>query len=164
MSPNDFGSTLDYLVSFFIDFASDFIAFIIIAGVVVVFGFYFGRDRIVTLIAGLYAAIPLYISFPYTDLITSPLMSVGLYLFFVIVGLIAFSGLSAFIASSSFGLIKLPLLSAIIAGMVIAVSIHILPIEEIYTFSVPTKALFASTEAFFLWLLAPLVALYFLGR
>lgn len=160
----DLAGILEYVVDLVIHFAADFIAFIVIAAVIGAFAFYFGRDRILPLAAAFYAAIPLYTVFPYVEYITTPLLSIALYLILALIGLIAFSGLSSFIASGSLGFVKLVVLSGALAGMLIAVSIHILPVEQLYTFSAPTRALFESTEAFFFWLLAPLAAIYIFGR
>jgi len=160
----DLMGTLQLAIDLVIDFSSDFFAFIVIAAIVAAFAFYFGRDRIVSLLAGIYAAIPLYIAFPYTDVLTTPIMHVGLFLALVVVGMIAFSGLSSYVAGGSIGFINMTILSAVTAGVLIAVSIHILPVEQVYSFSAPTKALFASSESFFFWLLTPLLAVYFLGR
>ena len=160
----DLGEALQLTVDLVLDFSADFLAFIVIAAFVAAFAFYFGRDRIVPLLAGIYAAVPLYIAFPYTEYLTTPLLYIGFFVILVVAGLIAFSGLAAFIAEGSLGFVKLVVLSAVTAGMLIAISIHILPVEQVYSFSAPTKALFASGEAFFLWLLAPLVAVYVFGR
>lgn len=160
----DLGEALQLTVDLVLDFSTDFLGFIVIAAFVAAFAFYFGRDRIVPLLAGIYAAIPLYVAFPYTDFLTTPLLHIGLFVILAVAGLIAFSGLAAFIAEGSLGFIKMIILAAVTAGMLIAVSIHILPVEEVYSFSAATKALFASNQAFFLWLLAPLVAVYVFGR
>lgn len=160
----DLGDSFRLTLDLVLDFSADFFAFIVIAAFVAAFAFYFGRDRIVPLLAAMYAAIPLYIAFPYTELLTTPLLHTGLYTILVIAGLIAFSGLAAFIAEGSLGFFKMIVLAAVTAGMLIAVSIHILPVEEVYSYSAPTKALFSTTQAFFFWLLAPLIAVYIFGR
>jgi len=164
MPTQDLGGALQYAVDFFIHFATDFLAFIVIAAVIAGFAFYFGRERIVPLAASFYAAIPIYMVFPYTEYITTPLLHVALYLVISFLALTAFSGLASFVAGGSLGFIKLLVLSAAVAGMLIAVSIHILPVEQLYAFSEPTRALFVSSEAFFFWLLAPLVAIFVFGR
>ena len=163
-SYTDFGQSAQMAIDLILDFSVDFLAFIIIAAAVAAFAFYFGRDRILPFVASLYAAIPLYIAFPFTEWLTTPLLHIGLYAVFVIAGMIAFSGLSAFVAEGSAGLLNMLVLSAVTAGLIIAISIHVLPVEQLYTFSAATKALFASTEAIFYWLLGPLAALYFFGR
>lgn len=160
----DLGEALQLSIDLVLDFSADFLAFIVIAAFIAAFAFYFGRDRIVPLLAGIYAAVPLYSAFPYTDLLTTPLLHVGLFVVLAIAGLVVFSGLSAFIAEGSLGFIKLIIFAAVTAGMIIAIAIHVLPVEEMYSFSAATKALFSSTEALFLWLIAPLVAVYVFGR
>ena len=165
LNPNDIPGSVHSLVGLIGHFATDFFAFIVIAAVIAAFAFYLGRDRLVPLVAGLYAAIPLYQHFPWgASVIADPMVAVALFVGLTLIGLIAFSGLSAFVAGSSIGFIKLAILSALTAGLVIAVAIHILPVSSFYTFSAPTAALFASNQAFFLWLAAPLVGIFFLGR
>ena len=145
--------------------ATGFFAFLVVAAVVAAFAFYFGRDRIVPLVASLYASIPLFIFFPYD---TTPyggvIVTLALWLGFVLIGMIVFSGLAAFVASGSIGFIKLIVLSAATAGLVLALAVNVLPAQEIYTFSIPTLALFNTPEMFFLWLSAPLVGIFFFGR
>ena len=152
-------------IDLLINFGTDFFAFIVIAGVIAAFAFYFGGDRLLPLFAALYAAIPLYQNFPFTSLLPdTPYALIGLYLALVVAGVIAFSGLSYFMASSSVGFLNIGVLSALAAGLLLAIAIHILSIEEVYAFSEPTKALFTSENSFFWWLAAPLVGLFFFGR
>lgn len=163
--PSDVGSTLETLTTILVHFATDFFAFLVVAAVVAAFAFYFGRDRIVPLIAALYASIPLYLYFPYdTSAFGGAIITLALWLGFVLLGLVAFSGLGAFVASGSVGIIKMLVLSAATAGLVLAIAIHILPVASLYTFSAPTLALFDSAEAFFFWLLAPIIGIFFFGR
>jgi hypothetical protein len=152
-------------VDIVIQFGTDFLAFIVIAALVAAYAFYFGRERLMTLIAGLYAAIPLYQAFPFFDMLPdTPYVKIGFYIAFALAGLIAFSGLSAFLARSSSSFLGTGVLSVLTAGLALAVAIHVVPIEEVYTFSGPTLALFSSDQAFFWWLLAPLAGLFFFGR
>lgn len=162
--PVDISGALQWTVDFVIHVGTDFFAFVAVAAVIAAFAFYFGRDRFMPLIAAFYAAIPLWQAFPWLVYITTPLLSIALYLGLVVVALIAFSGLSAFLAGGSVGFLKLIILSALNAGMALAIAVHILPVDELYTFSAPTLALFSSDQAFFLWLAAPLAGLFFFGR
>lgn len=164
MAPTDLAGWLQFAVDFLLDFATDFLAFIVIAAAVAAFAFYFGRNRIVPLAAAFYAAIPLYIAFPFSQFITTPLLHVALYAALAFLAFVAFSGLASFVSDGNLGFIQLAFLSAAIAGMLIAVSIHILPVEDVYTFNVATRALFESSQAFFFWLLAPLAAIFVFGR
>lgn len=163
--PSDVGSTLEFITATLAHFATDFFAFLVVAAAVAAFAFYFGRDRIVPLLAALYASIPLFLFFPYdTSAFGGIIVQFALWGFIVLLALVAFSGLASFVASESIGFIKLILLSAATAGLLIAIGIHILPVEEVYTFSAPTKALFEGSQAFFLWLAAPLAGIFFFGR
>ena len=129
-----------------------------------VFAFYFGGDRLVPLIAALYAGIPLYQFFAYKESVgDNPYLLVGLYVVLVVLSLLAFSGLSYF-AGGALGFLKMGGLSILTAGLILAIAVHILPVGSIYSFSEPAKALFASDQAFFWWLLAPLAGLFLFGR
>lgn len=162
----DIGEVLQSVVNFVIAFSTDFFAFLVVAGLILGFAFYFGRDRILALIAGIYAAVVLYQAFPYASILpnSSAPVLIALFIAFVVAGWLAFSGMSFFLAKSESGLLGTAILSAATAGLLIAVGIHVLPLEQLYTFSVPTKALFESAEMFFWWLVAPLVALFFFGK
>lgn len=164
MENSDLEGTFQYALTLIIDFSSDFFAFIVVTAAVAAFAFYFGRNRIVPLTAALYAAIPLYSAFPYMEYVTTPLLHVALYLGITALALIAFSNLASFVAEGNIGFVKLLALSAAVAGLLLAVAIHILPFEDIYTFSAATRALFASGEAFFLWLVLPLAGIFVFGR
>ena len=143
----------------------DFVSFIIVAFLVLFFALYFGRDRLAPLIASLYAALALYAAFPYMDVLgDNPYFKIGLYALFAFFGFVIFSGLSYFMAAHSGGFISEAVMSVLIAGFILAISMHVLPVENIYTFSAATRAFFASNTAFFWWLVAPLAGLFFLGR
>jgi len=163
--PSDVGDTLTLVTTILVAFATDFFAFLIVAGIVAGFAFYFGRNRIVPLLASLYASIPLFIYFPYdTSAYGGIIVTLALWLGFVLIGMIVFSGLASFVAASSIGFVKLIVLSAATAGLILALAVNVLPVQEVYTFSAPTLALFNTPEMFFLWLSAPLIALFFFGR
>jgi len=161
------GESLDTAVDIVIAFGADFFAFIVVAGLIFTFSFYFGRDRLLSLMASIYAAIVLYQAFPYQSFLpgTGPWIMILLFVAFLLAGWVAFSGLSYFLArSDSSGFLGTAVLSIAAAGLLLAVGIHVLPIQDLYTFSSPTLALFASAEMFFLWCLAPLAALFFFGK
>ena len=146
-------------------FFGDFVSFILIAFLVLFFALYFGRDRLAPLVASLYAALALYTAFPYmATLGGSPYLEIGLYIILAILGFTVFSGLSYFMAAHSGGIFSEVIMSVLIAGFILAISMHTLPVKDIYTFSAATQALFDSSQAFFWWLVAPLAGLFFLGR
>ena len=145
-------------------FSTDFFAFIVITAAVLLFALYFGRDRIAPLIAALYGALTLYGAFPFPSMVQGPYMQIGLYVVFTVLLFIAFSGLSYFMAARSGGFVAEIIMAVLIAGFLLAVSIHILPVQEVYAFTGATKDLFASNQAFFWWLVGPAVGLFFIGR
>lgn len=158
------GDALRSSVDLFIGFASDFFAFIVLAALVAAFAFYFGRDRLVPLTAGLLAAIPLYTHFVFIGALGSnPWLHLALFVALAILGLVAFMGLSGWVPSTGVGFVKVLGLSAIVAGMILAIAINLLPLSEVYTVSEPTRALFVS-QNFFWWLLAGVVGVFILGR
>ena len=163
--PAQLGNTLGNITNTLVHFAGDFFGFIAVSALVAAFAFYFGRNRIVPLIASLYAATILFLYTPY-DLTPfgGDIVAVALFIVYVLVSMAVFSGLSAFLASESVGVIGLLILSAITAGMIIAISIHIVPFETFYTYSPATRALFDSAQALFFWFAAPLVAIFFFNR
>ncbi len=165
MTTQGAGTVFHNVLNSIFSFGTDFFAFILLAALITAFSIYFGRNRLMPLVAGIYAAIPFYLFFPFhTTLLDDPYIAIGLYLGFALLGLIAFSGLSNFVGSASRGLIRVTIISTLVAGALLAIGIHILPLEHIYSFNAPTKALFTSNQAFFWWLIAPLVGLFFLER
>lgn len=152
------------VINWLFAFGHDFLAFIVLAGLALLFSFYFGRDRFAPLIAGLYAALALYTAFPYSGMLSGPYMKIGLYIVLTIIGFLAFYGLSFFLARSTSEIFSQIVLSILVAGFVLAISIHVLPVQDVYHFTPATAALFASNQSFFWWLAAPLVGLFFLGK
>ncbi len=161
----DIGTKFHQALNFIIGFGNDFFVFIIMAAIVAAFAFYFGRNRLMPLVAAIYAAIPLYLFFPFqTTLLQDHYIAIALFLIFVFLAFIGFSGLSFFMASAPRSFLRVGAVSIFVAGMLLAVGIHVLPLEQIFTFNAATKALFASNQAFFWWLIAPLAGLFFLER
>lgn len=161
----DVSVPLKSALDLFIGFGADFFAFIVAAALIAAFAFYFGADRLMPFAAGLYAALPLYARFPYMEALGgNPYLEVALFAILVLVGTVAFSGLSYLLQSGGGGMLKTGALSVILAGFVLAIAVHVLPVSEFYTFSEPTRALFESEHAFFYWMLSPLAGLFLLGR
>ncbi len=165
LSAENFSQWFHSALNFIIGFGNDFFVFIITAGLVVGFAFFIGRNRLMPLIAGLYTAIPIYIFFPFqSTLLSDPWIALALYAVTTFLAYTAFSGLSHFMGSAPRSFLRVGSISVIVAGMLLAVGIHVLPLENIIAFNAVTKALFASNLSFFLWLIAPLGALFFLER
>src|SRR4051812_29670627 len=96
----DFAIFFHKIINFIVGFGTDFLPFIVTVGVIMAFALYFGRNRLMPLIAAMYAAVVLYVFFPFqTGLLSDNYIAMGLYFLFVFLALTAFSGLSAFMAS-----------------------------------------------------------------
>ncbi|MFA5877099.1 MAG: hypothetical protein WC880_01920 [Candidatus Paceibacterota bacterium] len=161
----DFGTRFHAALNFIIGFGHDFLPFIIVAALVAAFAFFLGRNRLMPLIAAIYTAVPLYLFFPFqTALLQDHYIAIALYLLFVFLSFVAFSGLSFFMASAPRSFLRVGAMSILVAGALLAIGIHVLPLEQIYVFNPATKALFSSNQSFFWWLLAPLAGLFFLER
>jgi hypothetical protein len=161
----DVTGTFHNVVDIFIGFGSDVFIFIALVAVVLMFAFYFGRDRLLPLMAGIFVAIPLYTNFPFMSTLGgNAYFSIGLYLLLAFAGMLAFSGLAGFISSSGMGFLKMAALAALISALLLAIGINVLPLKEVCTFSPPTLALFTVNNAFFWWLAAPVVGAFLFGK
>ena len=66
-------------------FGTDFFAFIVAAALIALFALVFGSDRFMPLVAGVFSAIPLYLIFPYKDILgDKPDFSVGVFFLLVV--------------------------------------------------------------------------------
>lgn len=161
----DYGDLFHQALNFLTGIYTDFFAVIVVTLIVAGFAFYFGRNRLMPFIAGMYAGVPLYVFSPFhSPLLQDPYIAISLYIFFVLISFLAFSGLSAFMASAPRSFIRVGIVALLTAGALLAIGMHILPLEQIYPFNAATQALFASSQSFFWWLIAPLVGLFFLER
>lgn len=144
---------------------ADFLPFIVLIVLALLFSLYFGRDRFAPLIAALYAAMALYMAFPYAlSFLESPYMKILFYGVLAALAFVAFSGLSYFMARNSGEFFSQLVLSILAAGLLLAILMHVLSAGQIYAFSPSTRSLFSSGQSFFFWLAAPLVGLFFLSR
>jgi hypothetical protein len=156
------GEALTYTTDFFIAFGTDLFIFAALAALVAVFAFYYGRDRLTPLVAGCYAALALYEYFPFQALLGGNLyLEAGVYIVFMVIGLVAFSGLASWLPSSGVGFLSVLLLSAIIALFMMAIAVNVFP--GLWAWSAPTLALFSADKLFW-WILAPLIGVFILGR
>lgn len=159
------GDALRTAVDFFLGFGSDLFIFLALAAAAAVFSIYFGRDKLVPLIAGIYAAIPLYIHFPFSSLLgNNAYLSIGLFALLAFVAMMAFAGLSSFVPSMGVGFFKVLVLCLLTASLLFVIGIHMAPVLALHTFSAPTLALFGSEQAYFWWLVAPIAGVFLFGK
>ena len=149
--------------------ASDFLAILILLGVLFLFAYYVGRGPFCALLLAFYSAYALYAIFPYMSLLptapalTALLAHVGLYAGLVLVFYIILRRVvvSDFLYIGLFGLIALSFFGA---AFLIALAYHVFSVTDIYRLNPAIDVLFAPKEYFFWWFCAPAVGLFFLAR
>lgn len=141
-----------------------------------VFGFFLayaifrGRQAIINLMVGLYFALLISLEFPYYRVILSEANgphteAIGKLILFAAFTILATILIKRIMPDEyrekkfeSFG--KKILLALGATVLLMAYSFHVLPITEFLTPGTPIQSLFAPTQYFFWWLLAPFIVLY----
>lgn len=149
--------------------ANDFLILLILFGVLFLFAWYVGRGQFVALLIALYAAYAPYVIFPYTSFLpaTPPLTAflahVGLYAALALVFYLVLHRMIAsdFFSISAFGLIVLSFLGA---AFLIALASHVFLITSFYSLTPAITALFAPSQYFFWWFVAPVLGLFIFAR
>lgn len=152
----------------------DILIISLLFGMLVGFGFQYGKRHIITLLLTAYLTTLLYIFFPYTEKIlefesdalpltaiiiaTFTVLFLALYVLFIRMVHISFP------LSSGKRWLEVLLIGFVGTTFIIALLYHIIPLEAVYDFSPPIDRFFESTTAFFWWLVAPLVVLLVLGK
>ena len=138
--------------------------FLLIAAALVVFAMRVGKAALFALILSLYAAYAIYSVFPFTDLAGgTPLGNVAVYGVLVVLSYL----LVRRIGSSGIGglkIVPLVILAALTAGFVMALGYTTFDIDTVYSFPKTLDLLFAPSQYFFWWFVAPLVGVFALGR
>jgi hypothetical protein len=151
-------------------FFGDFLSLIILVGIIAAYGFYLGKEKVVSLVLALYAGTLAYLHFPYMKSLTVSFGKVSskflLFVAFVAVFHIVFN---KFI-SPSFSVSKakdwggLAVMSILAGAVIVVILYHILPFSGMYSLTLAISSLFASQDAVFYTLVAPVVALFFIYR
>jgi hypothetical protein len=151
-------------------FLNESLFMIIVFGVFITIALKKGRQTVTNVILGLYLALLISIEFPYYDAIlgsaSSPksesiLMLVVFTVFTVLATLLFVRILPREYSETSFeGFGKKFLLASAGTVLVMAYSYHALPVTDLITPGSPINYLFASSQSFFYWLIAPIVVLY----
>lgn len=146
----------------------DVMALAIFVALGFMYGVWGGRGRLVAVLFALYASKLLFDNFRFIDRFIANLPDSQL--FFAHAGIFAaLVILLSFVFAKSFsGRVmvgerwwQMFLLSFLEVGIAASILFSILPSRELYTFSPLVELLFASPNALFWWLLAPVPALYF---
>jgi hypothetical protein len=166
--------SINSLMSVVTSFSADFIILAIVFGALFVYGFYFGKDRIIAFIFSLYAAFVLYSYFPYVrqlslfnrsneQLVLSQLLIFAV-LFFFALSVMKHLVIADFPYARTRKLLELSILSVSAIVLLAVLVYHIVPVERLHNFSGVFDTLFAQTRYVFWWLAAPLVAIFFVTR
>jgi len=129
-----------------------------------------GKYAIINIIFALYLALIVSLKFPYFSFFlgtesksSDAVVMIVIFSVFTILGIMLFRkhipGDDYETAFHHFG--KKLLLALMATVLVMAYSYHALPVTDLITPGSPIQALFAPQENFFWWLIAPLVALFF---
>mgnify|MGYP001111719968 FL=1 len=143
---------------------------------IIVFGIFLflalkkGRQTVTNVILGLYFALLISIEFPYYDTILGSASSAKSESILMLIVFTAFTFAATLLfhrilpreydESSFEGFGKKLLLALGGTVLVMAFSYHALPVTELITPGSPINYLFASSQSFFYWLIAPIVILY----
>jgi high-affinity Fe2+/Pb2+ permease len=129
-----------------------------------------GRQSITNLILGLYFALLISIEFPYYEMLlggtssvkTESIVMLIVFMVFTLGATVLFARLMPreYAEKKFEGFWKKLLLASAATVLVMSFSYHALPVTEIITPGGPIQYLFASSQSFFYWLIAPIVILY----
>ncbi len=152
----------------------DILFFSILFGGLFGFGLRYGVNKIFTLIVSLYFVAFVSHQFPYTEkLIGSQIgdvkltaLIIGLFLVFFAVIYIIFSRImrATFSLSGRGRWFEVAILCLVTTTLIVAFLYHVFPLQSMYDFSDSIDSLFASSEAFFWWLVAPIAVVFFVGK
>ena len=146
----------------------DIVALLIFVALGFVYGVWGGRGRLVAVLFALYASKLLFDSAWFLERFIGGFPASQLFMVRAGVFAVLVAALSIVFAKSFSGRVmvgerwwQMFLLSFLEVGVAARILFSILPSRELYTFSPLVELLFASPNALFWWLLAPVPALYF---
>ena len=149
--------------------ANDFLIVLVLFALIFLFAWYVGRGPLVALLFSFYAAYAPFNIFPYMSLLPSAppltafLAHIGLYAAFVLIFYLILrrAVVSDFLYIGIFGIIILSFLGA---TFLIAVASHLFSVTSFYQFTPVVSSLFAPSQYFFWWFVAPVVGLFIFAR
>ncbi len=138
--------------------------FLLIVGALVVFSMRVGKAALLALILSLYIGYAVYSVFPFAELAGgTPIANVVIFLTMTVVAYL----LVRRVGTSGAGgtrIVPLIILCALTGGFVMALGYTTFDIDTVYSFPKTLDLLFAPKEYFFWWFVAPLAAVFALGR
>ncbi|MFT7507390.1 MAG: hypothetical protein ACI92I_000540 [Acidimicrobiales bacterium] len=152
-------------------FLNESLFMIIVFGIFLFLALRKGKQTVTNVILGLYLALLISIEFPYYDSILGSASNPKSESILMLIVFSAFAFLATLLyvrilpreySETSFeGFWKKFLLATAGTVLVMAYSYHALPVTELITPGSPINYLFASSQSFFYWLIAPIIILYF---
>lgn len=160
-------------VTFFTSLFQEFLFVLVVASIFIAIALRKGRQTITNIILGLYIGLLLTLQFPYYDTLLADVSEEGSRALFSIVLFAVFTILATWLfarvlpreySEGMFEAFGSKLVLAL-AGTILIVlfSHHVLPIQELINITTPLSSVFAKTEYFFWWLLAPLFIVFWLS-
>jgi len=150
-----------------VQWADEIALFLILAGVSVAFGFFMGRFRLVNVLISIYIAIALLSVLPKEFLKFNQHADVFLFLIFVIGLTLADSALFDIHISGSgaYFFWRLFVMSFLEIGLIFSILTTLLPRKEVLEYiSADAYNYFASSYAQFLWMVIPLLFVFFINK
>lgn len=153
-----------------IGFFGNFLALLVIAGLLFLFAWRAGRAMLISLILALYVGFAFFSVFPYKEAFIigdTPLVrSVASILLFAVLTFFPYALLRRVSTSSNIRIspVMLGILAFITGGFVLALGYHVLNIAAVIPLTPSLDALFGPDKFFFWWFLAPLVGVYVTSR
>lgn len=149
--------------------AGNFLALLILFGLMIGFSYKAGRGGIISLLLSFYAGYAIYILFPYTNAVVgaggSPIIKAVISIvIYAIASYVPFHFIQR-LTKGGFGVLSFfprLVLSILAATFLLAVGYHVFHVSNVYTFPEPMNTLFGPDKYFFWWFIAPMLGLVFL--
>ena len=152
----------------------DLFVIIFFIAAVFLFSFGMGRDRILITIVSIYMTLALINAFPFATsgiaeikLGEEFVLKISVFLGMVLALFFLFSRsalVSAFSKSSQGSWFHIIIFSFLQVGLLMSVILSFMPIEVVNDFLPTTKGIFITEKSQFVWLIAPILAMIFIGR
>jgi hypothetical protein len=145
---------------------------ILLALVVVIFfaALKLGRGHVISAILSLYVASFLYTNLFFVKMLTLATTTTAdlfwnhlaiFLIFYIPIHFVTQKQIHSDFGRGAIGIIRMGVLSVAAAGLLVSIFYHVIPLTPVYNFSPAVDQLFASDTAFAIWLIAPLVLLFF---
>lgn len=149
--------------------AGNFLALLILFGIMLGFSYKAGRGGIISLLVAFYAGYAIYSLFPFTQAIIT---AGGTPIIKALISIVIY-GVSTYVpfhfiqrlTTGGFGVLSFVprfVLSFLAAAFLLSLGYHVFHVSNIYTFPEPLNTFFGPDQYFFWWFIAPLIGLIFL--